>query len=349
MKRLALGALVAAISIALASLQLHAQPGARVANADEEANVATPNTSDRLLRGPLASKNQFPFSLMVFFLAPERADTLPGGSTSIGLNLDYSNIIAVQESSDELLRLDAEYLSTAWTLRRGLDERTEIAAQVPFYIFYGGFLDSFIDGLHRSFGLPNFVRGQTPFGLTNWNYSIGAQTPIDRNEPFASLGDISLLLKRRLFAAQQGTLRLSARGGIKFPTGSVERASGSGSFDGGIGVAIEKIGPRFGGYLNLNWHALGEADGLNTRNYASIMAAIDIRFKKNLGVVIQFDQLQSSFESSLELFNQPARQIALGMRYRPSTRFVYEWRFVEDLSTTSPDFSFGFQWSWILD
>jgi hypothetical protein len=41
--------------------------------------------------------------------------------------------------------------------------------------------------------------------------------------------------------------------------------------------------------------------------------------------------------------NDPGVQLGLGLRYRHSESFVYEWRLVEDLSSFSPDFTFAFQ------
>ena len=68
--------------------------------------------ADTTWRRPLASRNQFPVSLLFVSLAPDKASSLANGRTALDINFDYSNIISGQESEDEIFYLDLEYLRT---------------------------------------------------------------------------------------------------------------------------------------------------------------------------------------------------------------------------------------------
>ena len=73
------------------------------------------------------------------------------------------------------------------------------------------------------------------------------------------------------------------------------------------------------------------------------MAAVDWRFKPRFSAVLQYDQFQPLLESDIKVLRQSGRQVVFGLRWRRSDRFQFEWRFAEDLSSTSPDFTLGFQ------
>jgi hypothetical protein len=73
------------------------------------------------------------------------------------------------------------------------------------------------------------------------------------------------------------------------------------------------------------------------------MVGFDWRLKPRLTAHLQFDHTRPFVESELAIFKKGAQQLALGLRWRYSDRFVYEWRFVEDLSDAATDFTVAFQ------
>ncbi len=296
---------------------------------------------DHRLRQPLDSRNEFPVALWFLYLSPERARTLPEGAIALFFNFSYSNIMVLQEGETETLTLDAEYLSTVFTLKRGLPHDFEIFVDLPFYVFYGGFLDPVIDKLHRTFDLPNFIRGQTPYGLVQYEYSRNGASIVSHGDSKASFGDVSFGTKK-FYDLGDGN-ELGLRGALKLPTGSPSRLSGSGSVDAGLGVAFNHIARRFGFYGNANYHFLGASELVPSRNYWSFMVGADWRFKKTLTAVLQFDHLSPFVHGEVRLLSQSGQQVALGLRWHRWEHFVLEWRFVEDVSTTSPDVTFGFR------
>jgi Protein of unknown function (DUF3187) len=297
--------------------------------------------SDSSWRRPLGSRNQMPLSLLFVYLPPDRAESLPAGATGLDLSFDYSNIIQGQDSETELIHLDAEYLRTLVGLRRGLGGGVEVGVEIPFYVYYGGFLDSFVNAFHEKFGFPNYLRGQTPNGLVVLQYSREGSTMLSADQAFRAVGDLSFDVKKTLVAGEGGAL--AARGMVKLPTGKPETWSGSGAADVALGLAFDRVGDRFGFYANASYQFLGTTELVRSRDFFSLMLAFDWRFKPHLAAVLQVDAGTPPLEGELPLLNRNPSQLALGLRFRHSERFCYEWRLVEDLSTFSPDFTFAFQ------
>jgi hypothetical protein len=73
------------------------------------------------------------------------------------------------------------------------------------------------------------------------------------------------------------------------------------------------------------------------------MAGADWRFKPRLAALLQVDYMGPPVRGEVMNLNESGMQLALGLRYRHSEAFAYEWRLVEDLSNFSPDFTFAFQ------
>jgi hypothetical protein len=254
---------------------------------------------------------------------------------------DYSNIIQEQQTETEFLRFDLEYLRTLVALKRGFGHGLELGFSVPFYVYYGGFLDPFVSSFHDALGLPNFLRGQTPYGLVDFQYRRGDQVVLAGTSSFGAVGDIALDVKKTLY--QRSSRSLAIRGALKLPTGDPQNLSGSGATDFGLGVAFDRIGPKYGLYLNANYHFLGTPERFETRDYFSVMVGADWRFKPRIAAVLQADYMQPPVMGEVSNLIEPGIQLAIGLRYRHSETFAYEWRLVEDLSSFSPDFTFAFQ------
>lgn len=322
------------------------RPASASAQDENETETApgTPSTSSSF-RGPLASRNQMPLALLFAYLVPEDARSLERGVYDFEVTFDYSNIIMDQSNDFEAVRLDLEYARTDLRLRRGFGRGFELGASIRFYAYFGGFLDPFVSGFHDAFGLPNYLRGQTENGLVEYRYTRGEESLFEGTDSFTAVGDLSLHAKKTLVVDAGGRTALAARAVLKLPTGDVESLSGSGATDFGFGLAFDRKGERFGLYANANYHVLGEPEKLPAKNYFSLMVAADWHFKPRLAAVLQFDHARSPLEGDLRVFQNGAQQLALGLRFGQSERIRYEWRFIEDLSSFSPDFTFGFQMS----
>lgn len=295
-------------------------------------------------RKPLASRNQFPLALLFLSLEPERATTLGRGEKTISLDWSYSNILVLAEKGEESLVLDLESLRTVVQLEYGLGGGIQAGAAVPIFYAYGGFLDGFISGFHDALGIANSVRQREPEGLFRYQYRVHGEPLLQPQDNVLAAGDLTLTVKKALKA--QGQNELAARAAVKLPIGSLRKVTGSGAADLALGLSASRLGRRMGGYFNLGYHILGDPDGFRARNYFSILGAADFLVKENLVLVLQADYFGPFLESGLPVLDRGALQAVAGVRYRASERFTLEWRFTEDLSEASPDFTIGFRASW---
>ena len=315
----------------------------RQAIAEGEVGDAEREESDDGWRGPVANRNQFPPAFLFLSLESERARALKKGAGTVLANFDYSNILVLQQTDSETLEIDLESLRALLQGRLGLGRDFEIAASLPVYWMHGGFLDPFISGFHHAFGLPNRVRDIEPENVFRYEWRVDGTPILGAEKGFAALGDVTVQVKRAITWNQLGPTELAARTAIKLPTGSRDNLAGSGGTDVGFGVALSRVGRRVGGFFNLSYHITSDLDEVRSENFFSWMAAVDWRFKPNLAAILQYDEFRPVLESNIGVLEQSGRQIVLGLRWRQSERIHFEWRFVEDLSTTSPDFTLGFQ------
>jgi Protein of unknown function (DUF3187) len=318
----------------------------RQEQAEDQENASPPIEVDDRWRGPLSNRNQFPPALLFVSLEPERARVLTKGERTIFVGFDYSNVLVVQETESGSLQIDLESLRTLVQGRFGLGKHFEIAAGLPIYWMQGGFLDPFISDFHNTFHLPNRVRAAAPNNIFRYEWRVGDTPVLEREDGFVALGDLTLQVKRALVWKALGATELAARAAVKLPTGSEELVS-SGRPDLGFGVELSRVGRKVGGFFNLNYQVLSDLDHARSKNFFSWMAAFDWRFKPALSAVVQYDEFKPFLESDISILNQSGRQLILGLRWRRSDRFLFEWHFAEDLSasvaTAAPDFTFGFE------
>jgi hypothetical protein len=291
-------------------------------------------------RKPLTNRNQFPLALLFISPDPERATVLEKGKRTLFMDFDYTNNLLLQDYPEESLVLDMEYLSSTFQFAAGIGKGFEIGASIPFYIMYGGFLDGFISGYHEAFGFPNNARRTTPNDRFRYEYLGGGQPLLERRDSVQAIGDLTLRVKKIL--THRSKNEIAFRVAFKAPTGSPDKLSGSGAADFAFGLAASRVSRRFGGYFNLDYLVLGKPEMLVSKNTVSLMGAFEYRFKTNLAMLIQYQQLEPFIQSSLPALDQSAIQLTLGLRWRRSDRYHFEWRFAEDITRAAPDFTFGF-------
>lgn len=298
---------------------------------------------DSTWRRPLANRNQFPPALLFLVLEPERATVHPRGEAFFAVDFAYSNIVSISYAPTETLVVDLESIRFLLGGQVGLGKGFEVGATLPVYYFYGGVLDGVISGFHEAFGLPNAIRRREPEGAFRYRYQVSGAPVLERTTSVFASGDATVSMKKAV--PLSGATELALRAAVKFPTGSRELVSGSGTTDFGFGVAASRVGRRVGGYLNVSYQILGDPAplALESRNYLSVSAGADVRLKTNLVFAFELDHLGRFLKSNLPVLDRDALQLVFGFRYRRSERFIYEWRFTEDLSRTSPDFTFGFR------
>ena len=300
-------------------------------------------THDDSWRAPLANRNQFPPTFLFISLEPERATVLSKGEGRLFVNFDYSNILLVQDTTTEDLEIDLESFRMNFQFKYGLGRDLEVAADLPIYWIHRGFLDPFISSYHNTFNLPNKVRDREPDNILRYRWQIDDLVVTEQKDAFLALGDLTLQVKRAVRWKAFKEIEVALRAGIKLPTGSKERFVSSGGTDFAFGGDVSRVWKAVGAYFNINYNITSDLDEVRSKNFLYLMGGVDWRFKPTLAAVLQYEQFQPSLDSEIKVLSQTGRQFALGLRWRRSDRLVLEWRFAEDLSSTSPDFTIGFQ------
>jgi len=197
-------------------------------------------------KGPLYGKNMY----IPFFIYYN----MPGISAKGGDKFQFEYHFSLYYLNDfklKYLYVDEDENYTAEVLRDYESIVFELGAS--FYIvknlqvgvdarimgYYGGFLDTIIEGYHTAFGFPNagrehIARNQIYIDIPNDN---NVNLHLDR--PAASIGDIDLWVKYTFF--QIKWVSLAAFGALKVPTGRScgISISGSGYPDFAVGVLAD--------------------------------------------------------------------------------------------------------------
>ncbi len=299
-------------------------------------------------RNPLADRNQFPVALLFIMPEPESGLVFSRGEQSFSLNFSYANVLAGEDSLRESLLIDWECLNSTLAFRAGLGAGTEGAISLPIYTAYGGFLDPLISDLHDTFGFPNKLRSSLPNNIYQYHYRVNGLPVLERASGGTFVGDLTLQARKSVLERNPLGLKLAVRSSVKLPTGSREKLSGSDTTDFGVGISASRVGRSVGGYFQFDYLIPGSTAGLDTHNFTALTGAFDWRFRAgwpNLAMVIQYNQFQPFLRSELSLLSQAGRQILLGLRWRQSDRFYYEWRISEEVTSTAADVTFGFRFT----
>lgn len=202
--------------------------------------------------GPIPTRNFQPIQLIFLNLPFERAAALPPETLAVDLQSAESNVVATTHGATASL-LKFESNRTVISFRLGVAPGWEAGAAFPFISRFGGFLDPFIDEVEKLFGRENPERSFWPDNtFAGFSVVRGDTTLFHGEKERFQLGDLWLSAKRELrFSAHAPVLGL--RAAIKLPTGSLDRVTGSGKPDFGIGMALDYlVWRRLMLYFNLN-------------------------------------------------------------------------------------------------
>jgi hypothetical protein len=104
--------------------------------------------------------------------------------------------------------------------------------EIPFLVLGGGFLDSFIEGYHSTFGFPQGGRDQAPRNRLLYQYRRDGQELLKVDRASYGLGDIRFNGAWQWYPRTEGQSRaLALRASLKLPTGDAAQLHGSGSTD----------------------------------------------------------------------------------------------------------------------
>ena len=181
---------------------------------------------------PFNTTNQNPL-VAVYGLPPAGpAAVLAPGRISAELRADIASNFTRARGSQEQILLDGETYRYTLALKHGIGDRLEVGLEVPYVMHRDGFLDSFVNDFHDTFGLPDGGRDDAPSNRLAYTYERDGLPLIDMTEEKEGFGELRLTGAWQLWRREGEKPRaLALRASLKLPTGDEDRLLGSGSTD----------------------------------------------------------------------------------------------------------------------
>lgn len=181
---------------------------------------------------PFYTWNQSPVVQIFGLPAAEKAILLPPGKIEGLLAVDVASNFAHDDTAGEHILLDGENYRFTLALRYGVAKGIEAGLDIPYVGQGGGFLDSFIEGWHDFFNLPQGGRKEAPRNRLLYSYTKDGQSRLKLDDSSFGLGDMRLSGGVQLYNDGKANPRAVAlRASLKLPTGESSKLHGSGSTD----------------------------------------------------------------------------------------------------------------------
>ncbi len=300
---------------------------------------------------PYYTRNQSPL-VQIFGLPPAEGGTVAGkGRTDVRLVLDVASIYAGDDRGRNLLRLDGEIYRLTLALRYGLGERLELGVDLPYVWQTGGHLDSFIDGFHQTFNLPQGGRDLWYRDRLRYLSVHDGRVMLDYEEPQDGFGDVLLSLGYQLVRTEGagGSRTVTLRPALKVPTGNGDKLTGSGSFD--FSLRLAGTDSLLLAPWDLTWFwtagalAMSEGDVLSEeQNNLVGFGTLGIGWEAAswLAFMLQFDGHTAFYGGSgLHQLDGASVQVTIGTEAALPGKILFDFGVTEDLVVeTSPDVVF---------
>ncbi len=269
-----------------------------------------------------------------------QSSVLGASQSSFAADYDITTEYYNDQSASETIIVDGETSAFAFTWRQGLGNNLELYARLPVLIVGGGFMDHFIEEWHKTFGLPNGGRENSPNNIRQITYTANGSTVLDEHRSGTTLGDIELGSGWKLADG------IALRGMVKLPTGSKSKLTGGnwgGALWGDFALPFEK-GSNFDGFAALGASLAQKADALpNQQRNVAVFGGAGLGYflTQNFELRSQLYAHSALFKNTdLSGLKKPGLQLTLGGSYRCSANTKLDVFFQEDAVTnSSPDFS----------
>lgn len=182
---------------------------------------------------PFRSVNQNSLVSVYGIPAETSAAIAPSGKLLVSLVQDIASIFTYNSNNREQIALDGE--SYRWTVaaRYGFGDKFEAGIEIPYILYGGGFLDSFIIDWHNAFSLPQVGRDISPKDRLGFVYVKDGVQKLRMRHAGSGVGDITLTGGMQLYdaASKESHDSLALRAALKLPSGDSSYLHGSGGTD----------------------------------------------------------------------------------------------------------------------
>lgn len=301
---------------------------------------------------PLYSYNQSPLVQIYGLPALGPARVLRKNETDLSVQAHVANNSTDASNNVEQLVLDGETHRFMLIFRQGLGNGYEWGVELPYLSHNGGFMDDFIEDWHRTFGLPQGNRLNTPPNQINYRYARNGVELVNVSRSAKGVGDVRLTAATQLSdGLRESTVAL--RGSLKIPTGDSADLLGSGSTDLALWLSVA---PRantddpWRGYGGGGLLLLTDGDVLpnQKRNYVAFgNIGLSYRMTSSLTLYAQIDAHSAFYkDSDFRQLDANAFQGLLGALWEFNPGKSVGFSISEDLTVgASPDFVFNLSMS----
>lgn len=304
------------------------------------------------MRGPLPSRAHQPLALTVMALRPRRAAVLEEGRWRLDARATYASIEEAGSAGGTTAVFDGELARGALALRYGLGAGTDVEVELGLLVSQRGFLDAFVENWHAAFGLPGGGREQRPDDRHEMRLERDGEVLYELGEGRLGLGDVPIVLTRRILGEGPDELSLAGRVGVELPTGSESRGFGNGAFDVGAGLVAERSLGRWTLFWNTDLVLPGQPDrfraaGIELEPRLSLGLGVECRWSDRTSLLLQatwISRLTGDLEPeeiSREIFD-----LGVGLARDVGSRSRWALSFHEDLvAATGADFKVLLAWT----
>lgn len=290
------------------------------------------------LATPFTTFNQAALSQGFALPAVGEATVLDVGASRSLWTLDLTSEYHEDQAGTESLTLDGETARLAWRYMQGADG-WEWGFELPVVHVGGGFMDSFIEGWHDFFGLPNGGRELAPQDRYQYRYERDGSVVLDRTEEGWALGDV------RLSAGWALSDSLALRGELKLPTGDEDKLTGGvlgGAVWGDWALPFDEASD-WSGFLSLGLSARQKGDVLEDQQNTLIPfggAGLFWRAISQLELGAQYVMHGALYDDTeIDALKKAGGQLVFGGRWL-GDGWSLDLAVQEDIITnSSPDFS----------
>lgn len=274
------------------------------------------------------------------------AQVLAPNRTRADVHVEAANHRVAVENGTESLFFDGETHRTTLKLSRGWSGGREVGIEIPYVRHSGGFLDSFIEGWHDFFGLPQGGRDQMPPNQLLYQYRRDGIDRVNLSQAAAGIGDVRLTLGQAWTQGDQGATDATLRFSLKVPTGDSDRLLGSGAPDAAVWISIACREATCTGPLSwyggggLLWVGRGDVLPDQQRRVVGFgSGGLHWKAFQRVTLAAQIDGHTPFYTGSeLRPLSDTSFQLVLGGMWRVQNRHTVEIAITEDLAVdTAPD------------
>jgi hypothetical protein len=272
---------------------------------------------------------------------------LPEGHGSIRLNATITNTLASQKSERYAAAVDMEMIRTSLEVSYGVLPSLEVGLSLPAANYYSGFMDKPILEVEKFFGDPRNIREKEEADQFTYFVKKDNKVFISGSNNSTGMGDFVLRAKGRVWDEGDTLPGLSTRVSVKLPTGDKDRAFGSGKFDWGLGLLLQKNIDKISAYFNADITFPGDAfddAGVSLSEFYTVMFGAEYRFTPRFSALAQMNWITRPFkDTGLEMLDKRIFDLLIGLNYFTKSGIFIQTGGIEDIfdsCESGADFTF---------